>query len=105
MEHGFSILMFIFAGALLLYGLLMIVTGDRRLFPYRIEKVMKHDMKDEKRYVRYVGKIVSATALAAIIGSVTGWLASPLVTGIVTVLAFVLCIYIGVKLKPEGIDE
>ncbi|MBQ6021010.1 MAG: hypothetical protein IJL26_12630 [Clostridia bacterium] len=72
MEHAYSILMFIFAGALFLYGLLMFATKDINLIPYRRRYAAK--MSDKKLYVRQLGKIVMLTALSPAISAAVGLL-------------------------------
>ncbi len=72
MEHAYSILMFIFAGALFLYGLLMFATKSISLIPYNRRYSAK--MSDEKLYVRQVGKIVMLVALSPAISAGVGLL-------------------------------
>ncbi|MBQ6163030.1 MAG: hypothetical protein IJK23_01010 [Clostridia bacterium] len=72
MEHAYSILMFIFAGALLLYGLLMFITKDINLIPYHRRYSAK--MSNKKLYVRQLGKIVMLTALSPAISAAVGLL-------------------------------
>ena len=49
MEYGYSILMGIFAGALLLYAGLMALTKDYKMLPYRARTSVKP--KNPKKYM------------------------------------------------------
>ena len=98
MEHAYSILMFIFAGALFLYGLLMFATKSVSLIP-RYRYAAK--MKDEKLYVRQLGKIVMLVALSPAVSACVGLL--PLGESVLPELlsligCFVLTIWIGTKM-------
>ena len=94
MEYGFSVLMFCFAGAILLYAGLMGVTGDINLLGFRHRYAAK--MKDKKAYAVMVAKILALTAAAPLVGGLVGLL-SPQWGGIVLILLFILCIWFGVK--------
>ena len=59
MEHAYSILMFCFAGALLLYGILLVATKDSGLIP----RADSAEMKDKKAYAAQFGKVICATSL------------------------------------------
>lgn len=67
MEHAFSILMFIFAGALLLYAALMALTKDYKMLPYRARQSVKP--KDPKKYTVQLAKIVALVAAAVALGA------------------------------------
>ncbi len=67
MEHAFSILMFIFAGALLLYAALMALTKDYKMLPYRARHSVKP--KDPKKYTVLLAKIVALVAAAVALGA------------------------------------
>ena len=55
MEHGFSILMFFFAGALLLYAGLMALTKDYKMLPYRARQSVKP--KNSEKYMVQLAKM------------------------------------------------
>ena len=100
MEYGFSILMFIFAGALLLYAALMIATKDVRFIPYRVRGKAK--MKNRQAYVAWVGKIVALTACAPLLGGLVGLLNAGAGMAALAV-GLVAFIWLGVKLmKRDG---
>ena len=67
MEHGFSMLMFIFAAAILLYAALMAITKDYRMLPFRARQSVKP--KDPQAYMVQLSKIVALAALAIALGS------------------------------------
>ena len=72
MEHGSSILMFIFAGALLLYAGLMAVTKDYNLLPLRARVSVKP--KDKKAYTFQLAKVIALVAAAPALGGLAGLL-------------------------------
>ena len=67
MEHGFSMLMFIFAAAILLYAALMAITKDYRMLPFRARQSVKP--KDTQAYMVQLSKIVALAALAIALGA------------------------------------
>ena len=95
MEYAFSILMFCFSGMILLYAGIMAATKDINMLRWRHVRVAK--MNDPKAYAVMVAKILALTAAAPLAGGLAG-LISPSVGGIVLVIAFILFIWLGVKL-------
>lgn len=99
MEHGFAILFFIFGGTVLLYGLLMYITGDYKMVPFRARQSAKVD--DTKDYARQIGKIVMLTSLAPILSAASDYI-PPLHDTPVPFLLFpvllALLIWLGVKI-------
>ena len=57
MEYGYSILMGIFAGALLLYAGLMALTKDYKMLPYRARTSVKP--KNPKKYMTQLAKVIA----------------------------------------------
>ncbi len=98
MEHAFSILMFIFGGALLLYSLILYVTGDVRL----IRRYWAAKIDDEKEYARQFAKIMVLIAIAPIIGGIAGFFFKPLITGIITLAAFIAFLWVTVQIWKQG---
>ena len=89
MEQAFSILMFIFAGALLFYAALMAITKDYGMLPYRAQFSVKP--KDPARYMVRLAKIVALAALAIGLGAAVAlWNglagAAVMIAGVVAVL-------------------
>lgn len=62
MEHAYSIIMGIFAGALLLYAGLMALTKDYKMIPFRARVSFKP--KDPKRYMFQLSKVIALVALS-----------------------------------------
>ena len=62
MEYAYSILMAIFAAAILVYAALMAITKDYNMLPYRATNSVKP--KDPKRYMTQLAKAVALAALS-----------------------------------------
>lgn len=107
--NPFSIIMFVFAGALLVYAFLM-QTGDDQLIRFRQRAFLPKNKKERKVEVRSIGKIVALTAAAPLLTGVLGLFTTHPVPLILTPVAlFVLMILVGVKLfyrpSENGGDE
>lgn len=94
MEYAFSIVMFCFSGAILLYAGIMGATKDINMLRRRQRYAAK--MNDPKAYAVMVAKILATTALAPLIAGLVGLL-SPAAGGIALVVGFAVFIWIGVK--------
>ena len=101
MESAFSILMFIFSGALLLYAGLVAVFG--------VTLILRHwaaEIKDEKAYARRFAKILALTALAPALSGVVGLLTdierSPLPALLTLILGIIAAIWLGVRLTRRS---
>ena len=70
MEYGYSILMGIFAGLILIYAGLMALTKDYKMLPFRARVSVQP--KDEKRYMKQLAKVVALVALAPALSALTG---------------------------------
>lgn len=88
--NPFSILMFIFSGALLLYAGLLALTKDYALIP-RGDAVAP---RDKAAYVRAFAKAIAVAALAPMSAGFIA-LFSPALGGIMLVSNFASCIWIG----------
>lgn len=95
MEYGYSILMGIFAGALLLYAGLMALTKDYKMLPYRARQSVKP--KNPKAYMTQLAKVVALVALAPALSAIVG-LWSMLAALIVLIAGFVVSLWLGTKL-------
>ncbi len=71
MEYGYSILMLIFAGAILLYAGLMALTKDYRLLPMRAQVSVKP--KKPKLYMARLAKAVALAALSPLLSALVGF--------------------------------
>jgi threonine/homoserine/homoserine lactone efflux protein len=98
MEYAFSIIMFIFGGALLLYSGILALTKDYNL----IARGHATKPKDKKRYALCFARTMAIVALSPIITGLAGLTGNVIITAAAGVVSFVLCIFIGVKtFKPE----
>ena len=100
MESAFSILMFIFSAALLLYAGLVAVGG--------VKLIVRHwaaEIKDEKAYARRFARILALTALAPALSGVVGLLVdmeqSPFLPLLTLILGIIAAIWLGVRLTKE----
>ena len=95
MDQGFSILMFIFAGAILLYAALMAITKDYNMLPYRGRVSVKP--KNPKAYMVELAKIVALTGVAIALGAaVSLW--NQLVGAVVMIIGVILALWTGTKI-------
>ena len=97
MEEGFSYLMFGFAALLLLYGLLMMATGDYKMVPYWRAR----SVKPNKAYARRLGLIIVICAGAPALGGLVGLLAGPGIGAIVLLAALVFCLWLATRLIKD----
>ena len=95
MEYGYSILMGIFAGALLLYAGMMALFKDYKMLPYRARVSVKP--KNEKLYMTQLAKVVALVALAPALSALAG-LWNMIVALVVLIVSAVLFIWLGTKL-------
>ncbi|MBR6171671.1 MAG: hypothetical protein IKQ49_00635 [Eubacterium sp.] len=98
MEYGYSILMGIFAAAILLYALLMALTKNYNILPARATVSVKP--KNPEKYMTQLSKVVALVALAPALSALTGlWnIAAAL---IVLIVGFVVFIWLGTKLMRD----
>lgn len=96
MEYGLSILMFCFAGGLLLYAGLLAAEKRRPdlLIPRRVYTSKKNWAIP---YARKLAKIVALCALSPLLTGIAALFASPLIAGIVFVLTLILFIWLGIR--------
>ena len=94
MEYAFSILMFIFAGALLLYAGLLALTRDIRM----VSRSYAAQVKDPKRYALQFAKLLAIVAAAPVLAGVAGLYLRGFYLGIAAVGCFVGCIGLGIHL-------
>ena len=94
MEYGYSVLMAIFGGAILLYAGMMALFKDYKMLPYRARVSVKP--KDEKRYMVQLSKAVALAALAPLLSALAG-LWNMTAALIVLIGGGVLFIWLGTK--------
>ena len=100
METAFSIFMFIFAGALLLYAGLLALTKDYNMLPYRSRVSVKP--KNPKKYTVGLAKCVALTALGPALSGLVGlWSQAAAIP--VLILGTGVCIWLSTKIM-KGIE-
>ena len=99
MEQGFSILMFIFAGALLLYAGLMALIKDYKMLPYRARQSVKP--KNTKKYMVQLAKIVALVAAMIAAGAAVA-LWNGAVGAVVIVVGVVAALWCGTKIIKKA---
>lgn len=100
MEYGYSILMGIFAGLILIYAGLMALTKDYKMLPFRARVSVQP--KDEKRYMKQLAKVVAMVALAPALSALTG-LWNMIAALIVLVVSAIVFIWLGTKIM-RGVE-
>lgn len=98
MENNYyAILMFAFAGLLLIYSLILYITKDSTM----IMRDWAVKMKDKKLYARQFSKLTALVSLAPILSGITAFFGSIGLALAVLVGAMVILLIIGVK-KIKG---
>ena len=89
MEYGYSILMGIFAGAILVYAGIMALTGDYNILPVRARQSVKP--KDPKKYTVRLAEVIALVALSPALSALAGlWnMHAALVVLFVTMVVFI----------------
>ena len=100
MEYGYSILMGIFAGLILIYAGLMALTKDYKMLPLRARVSVQP--KDEKRYMKQLAKVVAMVALAPALSALIG-LWNLIAALIVLIVSAVVFIWLGTKIM-RGVE-
>ena len=101
MENGYSILMVLFALALLLYAALIGLTRDAALIP----KMGAVKVKNPKRYAWQFAKTMAIVALAPAASALVGLLLGPMAGLIALLPAMVVCIALGVRYAGKELDD
>ena len=100
MEYGYSIIMGIFAAAILLYAALMALTKDYNILPLRARQSVKP--KDPKRYMTQLSKVVALVAVSPTLSALAG-LWNMIAAVIVLIGSMVLFLWIGTKIM-KGVE-
>lgn len=95
MDRNFSIFMFIFAAFLLLYAILMAVTKDYKMLPFRAQVSVKP--KDSKKYTVQLAKVIALVAAAIAAGAAVA-LWNIAAGGAVMLLGTVAALWAGTKI-------
>lgn len=99
MENGFSILMLLFAAALLLYAGLLALKKDYKLLPYRSRVSVKP--KDPKAYAVQLAKIIALVAAAPALSGLVGFW-NQAAGAIVLIVGLPACIWLGTKIIKKA---
>ena len=105
MEYGFSILMFCFAGALLLYAGLLAAEKRRPDLLIPRFRAASGNVGNVIRYARRIAKIVALCSLAPLLCGLVGLTGKLLIAGIVFVVVLVGALWLGVKITGEKTEE
>ena len=98
MDQYFSIFMFIFAGALLLYAFILAVTKDYNMLPYRARVSVKP--KNAKKYAVQLAKVVALTGAAIALGAaVSLW--NGLAGSVVMIAGVIAALWAGTKMVKD----
>ena len=95
MDHYASIFMLIFAAAILLYAILLAVTKDYKMLPYRARVSVKP--KDPKKYTVQLAKAVALVAAAIGIGAAVSLWNGP-AGAFVMIIGSIAAIWAGTKI-------
>ena len=71
MDNGFSVLMLIFGGALLLYAAAL-SSGNENLLPYRVQPTLRKTGR--KAQVRHIAAVTALVSLPILFGGIAGWI-------------------------------
>lgn len=95
MEYGYSILMGIFAGALLLYAGLAVIFKDYKMIPIRARQSVKP--KNEKVYMKQFAKVIALVSLSPALSAIAGlWNMAAAV--VVLIASAIFFIFLGTKI-------
>ena len=98
MENGYSVIMLIFSGALLLYAGLMALTKDYTLLRLRVRRAVKP--KNRKQYMIMLSKIIALVAISPTLSALVGfwniWVAL-----VVLVAGTAAAIWLGIRLTKH----
>ena len=92
MNCVYSILMAVFAAALLIYAGLMALTKDYKLLPLKSRQSVKP--KDPKKYMTQLAKVIALLAAAPALSALVG-LWNPIAAAFVLVAGTIVCIWLG----------
>ena len=99
MDNGFSILMLIFAGAILLYAALMALTKDYKMLPVRAQVSVKP--KNPKKYMTQLAKAVALVAVPVALGGLIG-LWNAMVGLIAMILGVGFCLWLATRIMKKS---
>jgi len=94
-EQGFSILMFIFAAALLLYAVILAIRKDYNMLPYRATVSVKP--KNPEEYTVQLAKVIALVGVAIALGAAAA-LWNEAAGAIVMIIGVIGSIWLGTKI-------
>ena len=98
MDFGYPILMFCFAGALLLYSVILVKTKNIALIP----QADKARIQDKQAYAKQFGKAVAVISLAPAVSGIL-WLTGAVRRSIAfLVLGFIICVWEATNLVSKA---
>ena len=100
MDFAYSILMGVFALAILVYAGLMALTKDYKILPIRSRQSVKP--KDPKRYMTQLAKVVALVALSPGLSALIG-LWNMVAAFVVLIGSMILFIWLGTKIM-RGVE-
>ena len=98
MEYGYSILMGIFSGAILIYAGLMALFKDYKMIPLRARQSVKP--KNPKKYAFQLSKVLALTSLSPALSALAG-LWNFTFAFIVLIVSLIVFIYLGTKIMKN----
>ena len=105
MENVYSIFMFIFSGAILLYAGFLALTKDYLLLPYRVKRAVKPmSKKERKNHIVKLAKIIALVSVApALSGAVGFW--NVYVALFVLIAGTIVAIWLGTRIISNQGEE
>ena len=100
MEHGFSILLICFSGALFLYAGIVAPT-KKIILPYRYQHTLKNT---GPRYAVQFAKIMAIVACSPLIAGGIGYFAGSAVAGILLLVTMIAAIVLATKIIKKADD-
>lgn len=94
MERAYSILMFCFAGGILLYSAILAIVKSPDLIP----RYYAAKRKTKQKYAFQFAKIMALMSLAPVLSGLVGLIAPTLPSFLVLIVAFVFCLRLGIQL-------
>ena len=98
MEYAYSIIMGVFAGALLLYAGLLALTKDYKMLHYRSRQSVQP--KDPKKYAFQLAKVIALVSLSPLLSALVGLL-NMIAAVIVLIGSMILFIFLGTKIMKK----
>ena len=98
MNEGFSVLMFIFSGSLLLYSALLACTRNYGMLPSRARVSVRP--QNPRAYARALAGVIALVALVPFLTGITAFWSLPL-AGFVFVAGMVITLWAGVRIMQK----